>query len=699
MIERLEPLLVGFAGLFEIVLLLLLTQPINRTQVAPWLKWLVGGAFLYHFGYFLRVLIRSEDNTSAVALDRVAMVLLCAGLLLMPSAMLHAAMRLRNFNSEEGLRLDKPDWKYYLLYAPMVLLGYAVWLICNGPAWDFIASIQPLTILYLGWLSTANLLSAFLFLRVGIRVTDRNAKKFFLLNSGLLILLALGVAVYAVGSIGTQWEPLCRIAVSMSPLIPAVVFVWFTFKNRLLPVVFEQSIVYGGIVLVVLLLHRLIITPMMVSMRERFDVDFMIVEVLVVTSLVWWIRPLRRRAAESLRFLLSPSAFRIRDSTRSLALEVAQRPVTSIDDHCDWFAQQLKTRFELSWVCIGLRSFDPNIQEIRRYEASTTNNHELGVLLNHLKVTLKSMERGEEETPAISREMELLRCDVAFPMQYKTVDGMVLFGSRRRFDRLADEQIKSLSVVIDQFAATLQNFRDEELRRHAERRSLQQEKLSTLGLISGSLAHELRNPLSSIRTIASLISEELPTENPNQHDLRLIVSEVDRLTKTLQRMLEFAKPAEFQNEVTEPDRVISRLLSIMDYYAKELGIKLDVRLNGQESKVLASDSAMNEIFMNLIKNAMEAAKDCHEATVQVISENKDSVYRVTIADNGTGISPDRLANIFLPFETSKSDGTGLGLYIVSERVRELHGTIRVTSEMGGGSTFIVELPQGESEKT
>jgi signal transduction histidine kinase len=105
---------------------------------------------------------------------------------------------------------------------------------------------------------------------------------------------------------------------------------------------------------------------------------------------------------------------------------------------------------------------------------------------------------------------------------------------------------------------------------------------------------------------------------------------------------------------------------------------------------------MNEIFMNLIKNAMEAAKDCHEATVRVISETMDSVYRVTITDNGTGISSDRLANIFLPFETSKTEGTGLGLYIVSERVRELHGTIRVTSEIGGGSTFIVELPRGES---
>ena len=750
MIDRLEPLVVGFAGLFEIVLLLLLTQPINRTQVAPWLKWLVGGAILYHFGYFLRVLLQSEHNTSAVALDRVAMGLLCAGLLLMPSAMLHAAIRLRDFNADEGLRLEKTDWRYCLLYAPIILLGYAAWLIYNGPPGDFIASIQPLTIVYLGWLAIANVLSAVLFLRVGVRVPNLIAKKFFLLNSGLLVLLTVGVAVYAVGSIGTRWEPFCRVAVSMLPLIPAVVFVWFTFKSRLLPVVFEQSIIYGGIVLSILLLHRLIITPIMISMRERFDVDFIIIEVLMVTSLIWWIRPLRRRAAESLRFLLSPNAFRVRDSTRSLAREVAQRPVVSTDVHCDWFVHQLRERFELSWACIVHRSSDRNMRGLRRYEAgqmktepisiATGSSRNLSVLahsesngyvppearaygsgknafssahpdtgvdstklrdnsftvlLDHFKVSLKSMERGEEETVAISNEMELLRCDVAFPMQYKTIDAMVLFGSRRRFDRLADEQINSLSVVIDQFAATLQNHHDEELRRHAERRSLQQEKLSTLGLISGSLAHELRNPLSSIRTIASLVSEDLSGENPNQHDLRLIVSEVDRLTRTLQRMLEFAKPAEYENVVTEPDRVISRLLSIMDYYAKELRIKLDVRLNAPESKVLASDAAMNEIFMNLIKNAMEAAKDCREANVQVNSETTDLVYRVTIIDNGTGISSDRLANIFLPFETSKPSGTGLGLYIVSERVRELRGTIRVTSEMGCGSTFVVELPLGE----
>jgi len=719
MIDRLESLLIGFAGLFEIVLLLLLAQPINRAQVAPWLKWLVGGTFLYHFGYFLRVLLRSEDNTSAVALDRVAMGLLCAGLLLMPSSMLHAAMRLRDFNSDEGLKLDEPDWRYYLLYTPMIALGYAAWLISNGPAGDFIASIRPLVIVYLGWLAIANVISAVLFLRVGLRVHDRIAKKFFLLTSCLLVLLTLGVAVYAVGSIGTRWEPLCRIVVSMSPLIPAVVFVWFTFKSRLLPVVFEQSIIYGGIVLIALLLHRLIITPITISMREQFDVDFIIIEVLVVTSLVWWIRPLRRRASESLRFLLSPNAFRIRDSTRSLALEVTQRPVVSMDVHCDWFVNQLSERFELSWVCIVHRSVDPNNRDLRQYVGSSTNpepmakatgsprncnasasptqDDSLTVLLDHFKLKRKSMERGEEETPDISIAMELLHCDVAFPMQYKTIDAMVLFGSRRRFDRLANEQINSLSVVIDQFAATLQNHHDEALRRHAERRSLQQEKLSTLGLISGSLAHELRNPLSSIRTIASLVSEDLASENPNQHDLRLIVSEVDRLTKTLQRMLEFAKPAEIENIVTEPDRVISRLLSIMDYYAKELGIKLDVCLNAPEAKVVASDSAMNEIFMNLIKNAMEAAKDCREAIVQVESDITDAVYRVTITDNGTGILPDRLANIFLPFETSKSTGTGLGLYIVSERVRELHGTIRVTSEIDCGSTFVVELPLRVSE--
>lgn len=98
-------------------------------------------------------------------------------------------------------------------------------------------------------------------------------------------------------------------------------------------------------------------------------------------------------------------------------------------------------------------------------------------------------------------------------MDYRSVSGTVLLGNRIRNDRLAGDQVHVLSIVVDQFAATLHNRREETRRQQAERKMLQQEKLSVLGLLSGSLAHEIRNPLSSIRTIVTLVMEDLGESN------------------------------------------------------------------------------------------------------------------------------------------------------------------------------------------
>ena len=152
---------------------------------------------------------------------------------------------------------------------------------------------------------------------------------------------------------------------------------------------------------------------------------------------------------------------------------------------------------------------------------------------------------------------------VAFRASFRTVEGAVLLGDRKRNDRFADEQLVAIALLCDQLAATIENKRESTRRTLAERNMMQNEKLSVLGLIAGSLAHELRNPLSSIRTIASLTIEDLGPEHSNRKDLQLIVSEIDRLTQTTERLLESAKPGDSIQQSIEPDVVLSRLLTIL----------------------------------------------------------------------------------------------------------------------------------------
>jgi signal transduction histidine kinase len=699
MIDRFEWFLIGFSGLFEIVLLLLLCQPINRSHVAPWLKWLVGGAFLYHLGYFLRLLFHRERTEAAAWLDQMAMLLLCSGMLLMPSAMLHAAIRLRGLKSGSLKPLPPKDWRYGLLYLPLLFLVPAIGLIWTGTEGDFMASIAPLSAIYVGWLFVSNLVSAIFFSVVAYRTDLPMRRVFFGWMAVLLTSFTAGAIYYALIAVDTEYELVARLAAGVAPLTPSLLFVWYSLKSRLLPVVFEQSIIYGGILLSLLFLHRLIVTPLTLQLQENADIDFIVLEVLAVAALVWWIRPLRKRASESLRFLMSPSAFRFRDEIRHLALAITQRNSEDAMSRCQWFANELHNRFEICWVrvCIGesdgtLRMDFTSHDATAKSAPSASSVTAIHSLLLLVPKCAKAIERGEEPSPELSEHMESLECDLAIPMVCQSVRGMVLFGSRQRFGRLADEQVTSLLVLVEQFAATLQNQRDDELRRRAEHHSLQQEKLSTLGMISGSLAHELRNPLSSIRTIACLVLEDLPAENTNRHDLRLIVTEVDRLTSTLQRVLDFSRPAELLNPLSEPDRVISRLLAIMDFFAKENQTELEISLHATGAVVASNDIALNEIFMNLIKNAIEASCECEHAKVSVTSTVEDDFFVATVEDNGIGIPPDRIQSIFQPFETSKSTGTGLGLYIVAERVQQIGGTIECTSIPKHGSRFIVRIP-------
>jgi len=176
--------------------------------------------------------------------------------------------------------------------------------------------------------------------------------------------------------------------------------------------------------------------------------------------------------------------------------------------------------------------------------------------------------------PTICATMEKHNANSIFRISFRTVNGLAILGSRLRSDRLADKQLTALAMLFDQFAATLFNRVLEVQRLWAERQSMQQEKLSVLGLIAGSLAHELRNPLSSIRTITTLMKEDMPEGDEHFQDVSMIVCEIDRLSQTTQRLLDYAKPNDTSGKRVAPDRVIERLLHILGQLARQHSVKI-----------------------------------------------------------------------------------------------------------------------------
>ncbi|MFO0999140.1 MAG: ATP-binding protein [Planctomycetaceae bacterium] len=480
--------------------------------------------------------------------------------------------------------------------------------------------------------------------------------------------------------------------IALSPIVPALMFAWYVVRHRLMPIVFERTLVYGGSLIAVVWLHHITISPLTELLEQRSRFDFVVLEVVLFVALVMAWRPLRERVSESLKYLLSSSVARVRDATRELSVQLSQRSSETPESLTRWLCESLRNSLQVSSVRIIVRAgMDLDVCSPMSATAGIAVDPELRqLLLTRHQITSEQLTAEQE---SLRQWMQTAEVGSVFRCNYRDVEGMVLVGLRDRSDRLSSEQRSTLGLLFDQFAAVLFNQQREEIRRVSERQAMQKEKLSVLGLLAGSLAHEIRNPLSSMKTIATLLAEDLAGRDGNHsNDVQMILSEIDRLTTTTQRLLESARPADDSHQSAEPDRVIQKLLGILGHLARQYGVEIQSDLNTSPSVVAATEATLSEIFFNLIRNAIEACQACSAPRVVIRTRIVSGFLEADVVDNGAGISPEVQSSLFQPFVTGKPHGTGLGLYIVSERVRELRGSISCRTELTAGTTFELRLP-------
>lgn len=723
MFERLELFLVGLAVIVDTALLLIVRERANRSQVAIWLNILVLGAAAFHLGTFGRVLIENSSTSIVQPLDQIFMVCIVFGLLAMPSGMLHSAVRMLHTGLDAK---PKRDLRYAWLYLPFAILPIAAILIFKSDHRSLMQAIAILIPWYIAWIVLANSAAIVCFRLLHKRYPATN--RFF---EGMIVCL-IGTTLIAVayGAMTNQasWERALRLPVCLAPLMPAGLFVWYSLRQRILPLVMDRTLMYGSLLALGLLFHRLTVTPLSLWVKEHSNIDLIIVESITLIGATLLIPPMRNRASEALRYLFSTNVFKVRDATRGLSVSLSQQSQNETTELLQWFVNELASQLDLDRAVIVIQkttqtesaheiylssSNQSNLQDGGSDGSATSQQtKDFATLCNAIQ-SQERLERGRIDLRSslpphelttnreVSDAMERTRTLVAFRSSYRSVVGAVLLGDRRRNDRFADQQLISIALLCDQLAATLENKQESNRRILAERNMMQNEKLSVLGLIAGSLAHELRNPLSSMRTIASLTMEELGEEHPNFGDLNLIVSEIDKLTQTTQRLLDSAKPADASKESVEPDSVITRLLFVLSPLAKKLHVEIKTTFECNGGTVASTEVALSEIFFNLIKNGIEAASGQPNAQVlietQICESNGMNSIRINVSDNGPSIPTQIQRTMFQPFVTGKVDGTGLGLYVVADRVRELKGSIELKENLMNGfdssKTFSVLLPK------
>jgi two-component system, NtrC family, sensor histidine kinase HydH len=280
------------------------------------------------------------------------------------------------------------------------------------------------------------------------------------------------------------------------------------------------------------------------------------------------------------------------------------------------------------------------------------------------------------------------------PDQLKEINFRLLFLFLAAYltHQLARDSRNSASryqSLAEELANANRNLKD------AQGEVVRSERLAALGQLTAGLAHELRNPLGTIKTSAEMLGRKLPAGDPVARELAgYISSEVDRTNDLVKRFLEFARPFRLQLEPAQLSEVVDR--AIQQEQARASARQVTILRNDSPdlSAVLIDARWIEQLIANLLANAIDASAS--GSVVTVLTRPLDGGFEIGVFDRGTGIDAAVRANIFNPFFTTKADGTGLGLAIVSKIVDEHRGRIFVDSTPSEGTSIRVWLPDRAS---
>jgi two-component system, NtrC family, sensor histidine kinase HydH len=235
-------------------------------------------------------------------------------------------------------------------------------------------------------------------------------------------------------------------------------------------------------------------------------------------------------------------------------------------------------------------------------------------------------------------------------------------------------------------------FRDLTEIQHLKREIARSQRLASIGRLAAGVAHEIRNPLSSIKGFATYFKERYHDTPKDHQTAEIMIQEVERLNRVIGQLLEFARPMSIQRRATQLDLLIRHSLKMVEGDARQKGITLNVERDPHINTVNIDPDRIKQVLLNLFLNAMEAMAEGGDLSVGVIPVNTNRSIEITVSDTGPGIKPEDLPNLFDPYFTTKPSGTGLGLAIVHKIIESHEGKIQVKSVSGEGTTITMVIP-------
>ena len=331
-----------------------------------------------------------------------------------------------------------------------------------------------------------------------------------------------------------------------------------------------------------------------------------------------------------------------------------------------------------------------------------------GKLIGWLSVNEKELVLSQQKdiVDYFTREeqdiMKQLDSELIYPLKVMNhISGVIFLGEKANKTPFSKQEIDLLSLLFNQAAFAIEHASLYEIQTERMKKMYLTDRLATLGELAAGAAHEIRNPLTAIRSTIQYLSKDFAND-PNKLEMATeLITEVERINKIVQGLLSFARPSELHITKVNIENLINQTLVLINNTLQKQKIEVQFEYFTEETTITCDAEQLKQVFLNIILNAVDAMSSNEpQRRTLIISMEKgvavDAYNRfllISFEDAGEGIEEKDLDNIFNPFFTTKEEGTGLGLAICYGIIRRHSGDIEVKSTPGKGTIFTIKLPQ------
>ena len=657
-----------------------LTQPVQLITILNICLgvWFLGNLFIT----FHELLLGQERLTALLrAWDTLAM----TGVALLPAALLHAHVGF--WASLDNYRTLKPRAVRLIgaaLYLPMIFLPFAIYKITTGVYRPYFLKLRVLLIPYSIWYLLVMISSAVLDWSIKDRLNARALREraFFKRLAVLLVLNGIFefvvVALLRTGPNDVPW-----ILFILSSLFPIFFVAYHVYRYKLVDVAVKDSLVYAMFALVFIAVYTYGVRRLDQFLVDRFEITPGVVEVILILGMVALASPLVRVIDQMVHRLFTSEIGLYRDVVRQ------------VSSGAEGFGELASlVRYTEETIRRGL---DLATVRVLPLGATADGSPERRIAEKMIDWNADAIETDDD--------VQAIGATIAYALRRETdLVGLMLITAEPQ--ALTSEKRAILDVLASQVAVEVESCRLVEEKVRLERELVNREHLARLGQMAAQVAHEVKNPLSAIKSIAQVMREEEDLSGYEQ-DLTLIVSEIDRLNRTVSQLLAFSRPSHADTRAVQLSDLINTTATLASGEAKERGVDLKVESFTDFTLTGVQAGALREALSNLVLNAVQATDPGGEVKVQAAVQPLATDRRVrppdqqagvtltlTVTDSGPGIPPDTQQRVFEPFYSTKSRGTGLGLAIVQRRIVEIGGSVELTSPIdnGHGTRFRLVVP-------